>query len=473
MEAPLSPVISRPSMSAPPTAFEDVLQCPVCMEAFDLLRRVPQLLHSSHTVCAACIDQLSLHHSSLHIRCPQCQTEVDSSQRTANTLVCQLMEAMQQQQRHAARQRADSKEEEEEEKLQPPSPAAAAATADGQEKEEAEQAALASVSLAASPSLSKAARKRKNKQKNKEEKSSASLTAASVPPSAASSSSSAASASAASDSLLCSSASPKPVRRESRLLDARLFPSFDALPEPWEENSRVYVMRDGRRCPKYHWAYMGQITLLQLSRQYVSMTVQDRVGKRVSCVVDRVWQEVNPAFFQVGFTLFVRYAEARPIEGRLGDSAYVLAADDGTLITTLPAPLSDVLACDQQLAERERLTMAELTELGCSQCKVRGPSRSCAGCRMVNYCSADCQARHMQKHRTECRIWELLRFDIHAEVKEELQGPPPRSFSMSELSSAPAEARIPTEHIPFTRHVGSESCETPLCCLRRLSLSPQ
>jgi hypothetical protein len=213
----------------------------------------------------------------------------------------------------------------------------------------------------------------------------------------------------------------------------------------------VYVVRDGRRYPKHHWAFMGEIVTLQITSQIVAMTVQDRTWKRVTCMVGMHFQEVDTTQFQVGWTLFVRYAEARRRGDRLGDTTDVLFIDDARLVTTLPAPLSDVLYYDSELAAREHMTIADAANIECANCQEKAASKRCADCKVKDYCSRECQVAHWKEHRAACRIWAALR-DIHADVGEEVHGEVPRSYSVQELSSAPLESRMQTEQLPFTKN---------------------
>lgn len=74
---------------------DDLVQCPGCTCSFDLQQRLPQLLHSCHTVCASCIDVLTADASSNPIICPVCEEEVDEVGATPlNTLVHDVLETM-------------------------------------------------------------------------------------------------------------------------------------------------------------------------------------------------------------------------------------------------------------------------------------------------------------------------------------------------------------------------------------------
>ena len=467
-QTPAARFVRSPARPASPplsSVFDSVLQCAVCLDPYDLLQRIPHILHSSHTVCALCVDELCGHAGSAHIRCPLCQTAVDSSQRTENTLVVHMMQAMMQHQSQRQREAAESKEEKR------PSGSRSVADEDKEADEDAEEdgpgAAFAST---ATPAVEAKKKKRNKKKKNNRtaaisaptdaSSSSASSPSASAP--SASSASSPSSSSAVATSVSAGSASASaaavlvPARRESRLTDTRLFPAFDALPEPWEPNSRHYIVRNGKRYPRYHWAYVGEIQWLQNTGRTIAMQLVDRTWQRVHCQLPLYWQEVDAARFQVGWTVVIRYAEARRKDGRMGDTMDMLTTEDYKLITTLPASLAGVLEYDEDLAAREERdraagagAAADPLHSKCSFCQALGASKLCAGCRVAEYCNRDCQTSDWKdSHKTSCRIWSTLR-DIHLDVGEELQGEAPRSYSKREISSAPPESRIQSVWVPF------------------------
>ena len=448
--------------------FESVLQCPVCLDAYDLQQRVPQLLHSSHTVCASCINVLCDHASSTHIRCPLCQTGVDSAQRTNNTVVVHMMEAIQQHQVQRQRDAAESKEEKQ--PLASRSPHNTVVHGEDKEEEEDEDdEEPGAASTPSAPSAAQAKKKKKNKKKKKKNRAAAVSASADVSFSSSSSSSASSSSSpsvpapVSASSSSSSSASPAaaPSFHVSRLTDTRLFPAYTALPEPWEPNSRHYVVRNGKRYPRYHWAYVGEIGWLQHTGQTLTMQLVDRTWKRVTCMLALTWQEVDIARFKVGWTVVIRYAEARKDGGRLGDTMDCLIPDDTKLVTTLPVSLAGLLEFDADLAageERRRAAggaaaAADPLASQCAHCEAPGPSKMCVGCRVAEYCSRDCQTAHWKEsHKSNCRIWAGLR-DVHLDVGDELQGEPPRSYSLRELTSAPPESRMQTEWVPFKKSV--------------------
>ena len=442
---------------APPlsAALEDALQCPVCMDAFDLQQHIPQLLHSSHTVCSTCIDTLCSHASSTRIRCPQCQTEVDSTLRVNNTVVVHMLEAMQRHEREraalaAAAAAAQGTDGDEEKKQPSPSTSSHTATDDSDSEQPG----------APSPSSAATAKKKKSKKKKKKNKPAAPAGPDSSSPHAISTASSAASASSATASpsvtvpVGSSAASAASVSRgPSRLSDTRLFPCYKDLPEPWEPNSTHYVARDGRRYPKYHWAYVGEIKAMQVTGQTLTLELLDRQWKIVQCMIALVWQEVDLAMFKVGWTVFIRYAEARREGGRLGDGMDAMFPDDAKLITTVPTSLAHVLAYDTGLAARsDGGTAASLAaDSVCRNCEENTASKLCSGCKVSAYCSRECQTAHWKDHKSSCRIFAALR-DIHLPVNDDVQGVPPRSYSARELQSAPPESRMQTEWIPFKKN---------------------
>ena len=443
---PPAPVAA--SSDASHSALDEALQCPICMEPYDLVLRVPQLLHSSHTVCSPCIDDLVLHASSTRIQCPQCQTQVDSTQRTSNTVVCHVVEALQQSRQHRQQQEQERKDRGEgANPLSSTSPTAAvpaapsAASDDGEELEEEEKDDGAASSAAGASSPNERGRRRRKKRNARAKQPSSA--AAGVAPSSSTLPPAVAPAAAPSPSPVASA----PLPRESRLTDARLFPVFAALPEPWEERSCVYVVKEGRRWPKYTWTFMGEIKWLQVAKN-VNMQVLDKAWQQTLLMVPLTWQEVDTSYFQKGWTVFVRYAEARRKGGRLQDQMDAIFADDARMVTTIKASLADVLDYDRCMAERDAMSIEEVAALRCSECHERLATKRCAGCGVRDYCSRECQVRQWEEHRDGCRIWAALR-EVHSEVKEELQGEAPRSYSLRELSSAPPSSRMRTEWTPF------------------------
>ena len=158
---------------------------------------------------------------------------------------------------------------------------------------------------------------------------------------------------------------------------------------------------------------------------------------------------MDTSLFQQGWTVFVRFAEARPKGGRMQDTLDGVFPDDPRLVTTVRAPLRDVLSYDQEIAERDHMSAAEVAAIQCCCCHERVATKLCTACRVVDYCSRECQVKDWKEHhRLACPIYASLR-DIHAEVREEVQGEVPRSYSLREIASAPPEARIPTELTPF------------------------
>ncbi|XP_030063069.1 E3 ubiquitin-protein ligase TRIM32 [Microcaecilia unicolor] len=59
------------ALSLNPDALREVLECPICMEAFTEERLRPKLLHCGHTICRQCVEKL-LTNSINGIRCPFC-----------------------------------------------------------------------------------------------------------------------------------------------------------------------------------------------------------------------------------------------------------------------------------------------------------------------------------------------------------------------------------------------------------------
>jgi hypothetical protein len=193
------------------------------------------------------------------------------------------------------------------------------------------------------------------------------------------------------------------------------------------------------------------ILALQVNTSTLSMMVQDRDWKRVTCVLSREWHEVDLSMFEVGWTLFVRYAEARRRGGKwatLWDIPHVI---DARLVTTLPAPLSDLLRFDELMAAGDQMTPAEAAELECANCEARSIAKLCAGCKVTHYCNGECQLAHLQRHKSECDIWAALR-DIHAAVGEELKGKVPFSMTKLQLCTLSVGCLIHNECIRFKRN---------------------
>ena len=357
----------------------EVLQCQVCWETFDLDTHIPRLLHSSHTACSSCVDKLAGQHHSERIRCPMCQSEVELSGCVNNTLVCDMLEAFR---RHSQMERLSAKDEKQRENTQPNTEESSDIKEDHTEV--------------------KSDKKKKKKRNKKRPAARFSSPAASSP----------SSSSAAVDLVVPASLSSRAVfvpledRTDVCLTNRTLFPAFDALPDSRLLNENWYT-RDGElRCPKAHWTFVGEIVrVMHLTR--FGLLVNDRDGKTVL-----VWLypdnhvKVDYSQFQVGFTVFIRYAERHHfMDGQIG-----IRIDDPEYVKVISISLSSALVFDQARADKPLVDEAH--GVGCVTCHGSPAPKRCAACKVVDYCSKDCQRQDWPNHKVKCRIWQEMT-EIH------------------------------------------------------------
>jgi hypothetical protein len=387
---------SSPSSSASTPALAAALQCPVCYEQFDLQLHLPQLVHASHTVCAACIDHLMLVQQSSLVRCPLCQTEVNCSTRLSNTVVCDLLQAL---------------------ALQPPQPQQAAdddSSDDDDEKKEDGQRGKGEEN--------KKNKKKKKKKNNNKKKNKASqhqqqqqpgdsadsallsdllkqLPAASAAPSPAPPSAAAAPlSSVAGPPDVYTPASPADVCLTNRVL----FPAFDGLPSSDVLNEDWYTRKGQMRCPKVHWTFAGEILQLMTFVRF-GVRVADRDGKEIPIYF---YTPVDREQFRIGFTVLVRYAEVHYFM----DQQVGLRIDHPQFVKVLPMRLTNLTLFDQGRAEKPDNDRQH--GVYCQRCnRTPAPSR-CAACKTVDYCSKECQTANWASHKPSCRLWKQLQ-EVH------------------------------------------------------------
>ena len=341
-------------------------------------------------MCSSCIDALvglsspsaaspSPSPSPPQVRCPLCNVDVLLTSRLSNTVVCDLVQALNIKDDDEGEEEEEEEEEEKEKKKD---------SKDGDESKE-ERKGDEEEKDAVSPDTGNAGEKKKKKKKNKKNKKKKKLSQLAEPP------------------FRAPGEAPRTVFTPSSpiricLSNRDLFPSYECLPSDQELNEEWYTRKGQMRCPKVHWCFVGEVFRCEKISRF-GIYVLDRDGKEVP--VFFYCEPFDTSQFRVGSTVLVRYAERH----QFMDTRWGLRVDHGTFVKALPLGLTNLTLYDQSRAEAND---DRARGNHCQRCDVTPASVTCPDCKVIDYCSERCRIDGREAHRQSCELWQALN-DVH------------------------------------------------------------